>query len=148
MPAIRAVELSISRTLWSVVSDVDCIGCGPNCGWWLMPIFITVLAFGSLVKTPARSHAIWISASVRPLERRNFCFCTMELRVTFGFCRKEIAVLILKKRVLDTVQKYIYIAWEMYQFDVVSFYNFRFGLSRFSGRWNSSAESTGSGWHK
>lgn len=100
MPANNAVELSISRHLCNNENAPElCTGrnaplgavvlCG---GAWLMPMLITVV--GSPLKTPARSHAICISPSVRPLVRRNFCFCTIELRVTFGFCKNDTAALI------------------------------------------------------
>ena len=67
-------------------------------GWWVMPILMTVLLFGSLVKTPARSHAIWISSSVKPFERKNICFWTTVLRATFEFCRNVTAVFTWKVR--------------------------------------------------
>lgn len=67
----------------------------------VMPILITVL-FGSVEKTPARSQAIWISSSVRPLDRRNFCFCCRGLRTTFAFWRKFTAVAICRRKANQT----------------------------------------------
>lgn len=80
----------MSRILCNVVIG----GCITYCvAGVLIPMLMTVL-FGSWLKTPARSQAICISFSVRPLLRRNFCFWLRGLRWTLLFCRNCTAVFI------------------------------------------------------
>ena len=110
-----ATELSSSLTL-PIIVCCGMIEFGSGKDVVPTPILIIVwfLAFGSLVKTPARSQATWISSSVSPLDRRNFCFALIELRWTLGLDRNLTAVVICNIHILVKLRTNIVRKWFLF----------------------------------